>query len=181
MRKEWSYVKKKSQTPEKVSETQETLKKTSINNSTIKTPSLIPIVASFCGLAVSGRLVGFQSIAFVVFIGIAAVINGLYYGLKLILAFRLRRKQQDYDQSIPKKDAVAHEDAMKQKEWDHEKEMKQMDLEHQKELKKMDYEYELKKMNYEKEIKQMELNHKEKMMEQEGRNFIIFTEHDHHR
>lgn len=142
-----------------MSSPQETFEELITNDGTTRKPSVIPIAVSFSGLIFSGSIIGVQTFIFYVLFGFAVVGNILYYGyasIPIVLAYRLQREQQKYNQSKSKEDADQFAMIMKQKEQAHEKEMKQMEWAHEKKMKQMEW-------AHEKEMKQMEWIHEEMM------------------
>lgn len=154
MRKEWLYVcEKKSQIPERVSRHQETLEKLSEDNDTIKSPSPVPVSASFGGLIFSGIAIGFQNVAFCVICVSLGLGICLYYGhaiLKEILDYRLRREKQNYDHTRTKADEVKNEAEAKEKQWAYEEKMKRLEMAHETEMKRLE-------LLHQKEMKKLEL------------------------
>ena len=147
--KEWLCdVEKKSEYPEKNAILSEALKQFLEKNDTFKGPSPAAIIGSGGGLVFSGSVFGTDSIV----TGLVIVLCILYYFIyliKLVFDYRIKRKDQDYEQSTGKDQENQHQQEMKQMEWDHEKELKQMELDHEKEMKQKerDHEYRMRKLD----------------------------------
>lgn len=147
--KEWSCdVEKKSEYPENNAILLDALKQFLEKNDTFKGPSAAAIIGSGGGLIFSGNVFGKDSIVTVLLI-VLCILYYLICLIKLVLDYRIKRKAQDYEQSLGKEEENKCQKEIKQMELNHENEVKQMDFEHEKEMKQLewDHEYRMKKLD----------------------------------